>query len=188
MMTLGDALKNIFIFCLFLSGTVFIFNYSISPVNAELTPFPLPEFIHTHQQEWINSKPLSKGDLKGQVVLIDIWTFACWNCYRSFPWLNDLENQLKDKPFKIVGIHTPEFDYEKDRTSVIEKAQQFKLHHPIMIDNNAAYWKKLKNQYWPTYYLVDKQGLVRYRFIGETHVGTRKANAIESAINILLAE
>lgn len=169
-------------------GTLFVFNYSISPASAELTPYPLPEFSQTDHASWIHSKPLSKNDLKGKVILMDIWTFACWNCYRSFPWLNGLEQQFKDKNFGIIGIHTPEFDYEKKRDAVIEKAKEFNLHHPIMMDNNFVYWKKLKNQYWPTYYLIDKQGQVRYKFIGETHANTRKATAIESAIEKLLAE
>lgn len=119
---------------------------------------------------------------------MDIWTFACWNCYRSFPWLNRLENKYSNRPFQVVGIHTPEFDYEKNRSAVESKVKDFKLHHPIMMDNDFAYWEKLNNQYWPTFYLIDKQGQVRYRFIGETHSNTRQSNAIESAIELLLNE
>ena len=181
-------MRNFLIFSAFVTLTLGIFNYSISPANAELTPFPLPEFTQTNQEAWINSKPILKDELKGKVILMDIWTFACWNCYRSFPWLNALEKELKDKPFGVIGIHTPEFDYEKKRDAVINKAKEFELRHPIMMDNNFVYWKKLKNQYWPTYYLIDKQGQVRYRFIGETHANTRKSAAIKSAIQKLLAE
>ena len=181
-------IRNVLIFSLFLASTLFIFNDFIEPANAEVSPYPLPEFTQTEAKYWINSEPLSKEDLKGKVILMDIWTFACWNCYRSFPWLNSLETKYTDKPFSIIGIHTPEFDYEKDLSAVKKKAEEFKLHHPIMMDNNFAYWKKLNNQYWPTYYLIDKKGMVRYRFIGETHADTRKSEAIESAIDILLSE
>lgn len=181
-------MKNLLIFITFTATTLLLFYQTINPVNAELTPYPAPEFTQPSQQAWINSPPLSINALKGSVVLMDIWTFACWNCYRSFPWLNRLENKYSNRPFQVVGIHTPEFDYEKNRSAVESKVKDFKLHHPIMMDNDFAYWEKLNNQYWPTFYLIDKQGQVRYRFIGETHSNTRQSNAIESAIELLLNE
>lgn len=157
-------------------------------VLAKSPPFPLPEFPHQSQQAWINSEPLSISNLKGNVTLIDIWTFACWNCYRSFPWLNHIEKKYQDQGFRVIGIHSPEFEYEKDRAAVVAKTKEFKLAHPVMMDNNFAYWKALENRYWPTYYLVDKAGVVRNVFIGETHSGTAKANRIEAAIERLLQE
>lgn len=181
-------MRNLLIFSSFMIATVFLLKYSIDDASAEITQFPLPEFTESSADKWINSKPLSVEDLKGNVVLVDIWTFACWNCYRSFPWMNQLESNLKDKPFQVIGIHTPEFDYEKVRASIEEKAKEFKLNHPIMMDNEFKYWRKLNNQYWPTYYLVDKNGNVRYKFIGETHADTRKSARIEAAIDTLLNE
>lgn len=181
-------MKNLLIFIVFGFATILFFYQSIHPANAELTPFPAPEFTQKSEQAWINSSPLSINALKGSVILMDIWTFACWNCYRSFPWLNSLENKYKSKNFQLVGIHTPEFDHEKNRSAVEAKVKEFKLHHPVIMDNDFAYWQKLNNQYWPTFYLIDKQGQVRYRFIGETHGNTRKSNAIESAIELLLNE
>ncbi len=158
--------------------------------NAERTPsFPeMPQFTHTDASEWINSAPLTRAELKGNVVLIDVWTFACWNCYRSFPWLNQLEEKFVDQPFKIIGVHSPEFDYEKERANIEVKVKEFKLHHPIMIDNDFSYWKKLGNKYWPSFYLIDKQGKARGYWIGETHSGDKRAKAIEKAIGELLAE
>ena len=93
--------------------------------NAERTPsFPeMPQFTHTDASEWINSAPLTRAELKGSVVLIDVWTFACWNCYRSFPWLNQLEKKFVDQPFKIIGVHSPEFDYEKERAKIEVKVK-----------------------------------------------------------------
>ena len=181
-------MRSTFIFLCFLTATIGIFYNSISPANAKVKAYSLPEFTQTSADAWINSPPLSKSDLKGKVTVMDIWTFACWNCYRSFPWLNSLENKYKSKNFQLVGIHTPEFDHEKNRSAVEAKVKEFKLHHPVMMDNDFAYWQKLNNQYWPTFYLIDKQGQVRYRFIGETHGNTRKSNAIESAIELLLNE
>ncbi len=158
--------------------------------QAEREPsFPeLPEFTHTRPSEWINSAPLTRADLRGKVVLIDVWTFACWNCYRSFPWLNELEATFKDQPFTVIGVHSPEFEYEKERANIEQKVKEFKLHHPIMIDNDFSYWKALGNKYWPSFYLIDKEGKARGYWIGETHSGDKRAEAIESAIRGLLAE
>ncbi|MEM7083268.1 MAG: redoxin family protein [Pseudomonadota bacterium] len=157
---------------------------------AERTPsFPLlPEFTHTEPADWINSEPLSVSDLKGKVVLVDVWTFACWNCYRSFPWLNTLEETFASDPFIVIGVHSPEFEYEKERANIEIKVEEFKLKHPIMIDNDFSYWKALGNKYWPSFYLIDKQGKARGYWIGETHQGDKRAVAIEKAIRGLLAE
>jgi len=112
----------------------------------------------------------------------------CWNCYRSFPWLTGLEQRLKDRDFRVIGVHTPEFEAEKDRTRIAERADHFGLHHPIMVDNDHAYWKAMGNRYWPAYYLIDRQGRVRHYFVGETHAGDERAVEIEARIRELLAE
>ena len=154
----------------------------------ELTPRALPEFTNSKSAEWINSKPLSIQDLKGKVVMLDFWTFECWNCYRSFPWLHELEAQFKDQPFQVVGVHTPEFEHERRVELVQDKVKEFGLVHPVVMDNDFSYWNALGTRYWPSFYLVDKQGKVRYVFVGETHSGSRQAKAIEQAVNKLLAE
>lgn len=151
-------------------------------------PRPLPAFTNPNPAEWFNSKPLKVEDLRGTVVLVDVWTFGCWNCYRSFPWLNSLEARFADEPLQIVGIHSPEFEHEKDPEQVGEKIREFKLHHPVMMDNDFAYWRALGNRYWPAYYLVDKQGVIRNVYVGETHAGDRRARQIEADITALLAE
>lgn len=149
---------------------------------------PAPEFTQTNPEAWIGSKPLKMANLKGNVVLIDFWAYGCWNCYRSFPWLNDLETRLKNENFQVIGIHTPEFDREKVRENVVKKIAEFKLQHPSMMDNDLGYWKAMQNRYWPTYYLIDKRGFIRHVFIGETHAGTAKAIEVEAAIKQLLDE
>ena len=181
-------MRQLLIVTCFAIISFFIFKSMAANSSSAVTPTPLPEFTQTEQQDWLKSKPLTKADLNGNVVLIDIWTFACWNCYRSFPWLNSLETSFKNQNFKVIGIHSPEFDYEKNPQSVLAKMNEFQLNHPVMIDNHFNYWKALNNRYWPTYYLVDKSGNIRHRFIGETHADTRKSKKIETAIRQLLAE
>ena len=157
-------------------------------VRAEPLAMPAPEFTATDARDWINTPPLRLAELRGNVLLIDFWTFSCWNCYRSFPWLNDLQTRFEDEALNIIGIHSPEFEHERERAEVARQAQQFGLRHPIMIDNDFAYWRAMKNRYWPAFYLVDKRGQLRYRFIGETHSGDARATEIERAIRELLAE
>jgi thiol-disulfide isomerase/thioredoxin len=149
---------------------------------------PLPAFTATTTDDWLNSAPLRVEDLRGKVVLLDVWTFGCWNCYRSFPWLNALEARLADSPFQVIGIHSPEFAHERDPAQVRAKIAEFGLRHPVMLDNDFAYWRALGNRYWPAYYLVDKHGDIRELHVGETHEGDARASAIEERIGALLAE
>lgn len=149
---------------------------------------PAPAFTHTAASEWLNSKPLMLESLRGQVVLLDFWTFACWNCYRSFPWLNELESRLHERGLRIIGVHTPEFDHERVRGNIEKKIAQYGLKHPVMMDNDFSYWNAMGNRYWPAFYLIDKRGRVRSHYAGETHAGDAQARRIESDISALLAE
>ena len=162
------------------------------PTSTSITlsepPNVLPQFHTQEAKDWINSSPLRVEDLKGKVVLIDFWTYGCWNCYRSFPWLNAMEARLKDKDFVVIGVHTPEFDHERDRRKVADKVKEFGLHHPVVIDNDSLYWRAMRNRYWPAFYVVDKRGFIRRHFVGETHEGSRRAEAIEQTILELLDE
>ena len=151
-------------------------------------PVPAPEFTHNQPDDWINSAPLSLADLRGQVVLIDIWTFMCWNCYRSFPWLNQLESRYHDQGLRVIGVHSPEFDREKVRANIVAKVEEFGLDHSVMIDNDFSYWRALNNRYWPAFYLLDKQGRIRGYFIGETHADSQQARQVAALVEKLLAE
>jgi thiol-disulfide isomerase/thioredoxin len=155
---------------------------------GEAVPRPAPAFTHRAAQDWINSPPLSLDDLRGKVVLIDFWAFECWNCYRSFPWLNDLAARLSPRGLQVIGVHTPEFERERDRRQVAEKVREFGLEHPVMIDNDHSYWRAMHNRYWPAYYLVDTGGTIRAVFVGETHAGDPRALAIEQQIEELLQQ
>ena len=147
-----------------------------------------PEFHQTDPQLWLNSQPITMESLRGKVVMLDFWTFGCWNCYRSFPWMNEMETRLSEKDFVIIGVHTPEFEHEKVRAKIEQKIAKFKLKHPTVMDNDFRHWKAMNNRYWPTYYLIDKKGFIRETFIGETHANTPKARDIESKIHGLIAE
>ncbi len=174
-----------------LSVTALVFTLLLSPIiqaKEKLKGTPAPEFTHHSSEDWINSKPLTLKDLKGKVVLLDFWTFECWNCYRSFPWLNSLEKQLADEDFQVIGVHSPEFKHEHDRKLVEAKIKEFELHHPVMMDNDFSYWKALNNRYWPAYYVIDKDGLIQGKFYGEAHQGDSNAKAIETLIKQLLAQ
>lgn len=151
-------------------------------------PQRLPEFTHTSPDAWINSPPLSVADLRGKVVLIDFWTFDCWNCYRSFPWLHELEAEYGPRGLVVVGVHTPEFKHERVRANVVAKVGEFGLGHPVMMDNDFSYWSALANRYWPAFYLVDRSGRLRSLHVGETHSGDRRARKIAAEIEELLQE
>lgn len=147
-----------------------------------------PALTHTEAGAWINSPPLTWKDLRGHVVLLDFWTFGCYNCYRSFPWLKAIEQRYADAGLRVIGVHSPEFDHERDPDAVRAKVREFGLQHPVMLDNDFSYWRAMKNRYWPAFYLVDKRGRVRATFVGETHEGDRQAVRIDRAIAQLLRE
>lgn len=149
---------------------------------------PTPEFPARSAEQWINAAPLTLASLKGSVVLLDFWTFECWNCYRSFPWLNGVEARFAAQGLKVVGVHTPEFEREKVIGRIREKVREFGIRYPVMVDSDHAYWNALRNQYWPALYLIDRQGRLRALYVGETHSGDSQARQIEAQIAALLAE
>lgn len=159
------------------------------PRSGDLSrPHKAPEFTHRAPDAWINSPPLTLAGLRGNVVLIDFWTFGCWNCYRSFPWLKELEAAYESRGLRVIGVHTPEFEREKVRSNVVEKTAEFGLRHPVMMDNDFSYWRAMNNRYWPTFYLIDKRGFIRSVFFGEIHSGDARARRMEEAVERLLEE
>ena len=132
---------------------------------------------------WINGGPLKMDELRGQVVLIDFWTYTCINCIRTFPFLKQLNSRYADDGLVIVGIHTPEFEFEKVYENVIEATQTNNLSWTIAQDNKFVTWRSYNNRFWPAKYLIDKDGIVRY-----THFGVGGYAETESKIRELLAE
>jgi len=147
-----------------------------------------PEFTHRGAGDWINSPPLALAELRGSVVLVDFWAFECWNCYRSFPWLNALAERYRGRGLRVVSVHTPELPAEHDRDELVRKVRQYGLTNPVMLDDDSSYWNAMDNRYWPAFYLVDRGGAVRAVFVGETHAGDDNARAMENAVERLLSE
>ena len=171
-----------------LSAILIVTQTAALPLGILKKPIKAPEFTHQRAVDWLNTQPIRMKDLAGKVVLLDFWTFSCWNCYRSFPWLRSIETRYRAAGLQVVGVHSPEFDHERKLSNVRAKMTQYKLRHPVMIDNDFSYWQALGNRYWPTFYVIDKRGYVRAVFAGETHKGDKRAQAIERFIEILLAE
>ena len=116
---------------------------------------------------WFNSEPLTLAGLEGKVVIIDFWTYSCINCQRTFPYLRDWNEKYKDKGLVIIGVHTPEFEFEKREKNVAQAIKDFKLTYPIVQDNDYATWRAYNNRYWPAKYFLDKEGYIRYSHFGE---------------------
>ena len=116
---------------------------------------------------WINSDPLTMEELRGKVVLIDFWTYTCVNCIRTFPYLKEWHAKYADKGLVIVGVHAPEFEFEKLTSNVVKRTNDFGLAYPIAQDNDFRTWRAYSNRFWPAKYLVDKDGLISYKHFGE---------------------
>ncbi|MBV9848358.1 MAG: thioredoxin family protein [Armatimonadetes bacterium] len=116
---------------------------------------------------WLNSPPLSAAGLRGKVVLIDIWTYTCINWRRSLPYVRAWAEKYTDQGLVVVGVHSPEFSFEKDVANVRRAAKDMRIAYPIAIDNDYAIWRGFNNEYWPALYLLDAHGRVRYQHFGE---------------------
>jgi cytochrome c biogenesis protein CcdA/thiol-disulfide isomerase/thioredoxin len=143
-------------------------------------PQTLPALAAT---DWINSSSLSPESLKGHVVLIDFWTYSCINCLRTLPYINAWAEKYKQNGFIVIGVHTPEFAFEKDASNVRRAIQDFRIGYPVAVDSDHAIWNAFSNQYWPADYLVDAAGKVRFH-----HFGEGKYEETERQIQTLLKE
>lgn len=124
-----------------------------------------PDFVGI--TEWMNSPPLTMEELKGKVVLVDFWTYSCINCLRTLPYLEKWYADYKDQGLVIVGVHTPEFEFEKDPQNVAAAAKRLGVDYPIALDNNYKTWQAFHNNYWPAHYLIDQEGNIRMEHFGE---------------------
>ncbi len=132
---------------------------------------------------WLNSQPLSLQGLMGRVVLIDFWTYSCINCIRTLPYLTAWDDKYKDKGLTIIGIHSPEFEFEKNPENVLSAMKDFGINYPVVQDNDFVIWRAYQNRYWPAKYLIDKNGQIRY-----THFGEGAYAQTEAKIQELLGE
>lgn len=132
---------------------------------------------------WFNSEPLTLEGLKGKVVIIDFWTYSCINCQRTMPYLRKWWEIYRNKGLVIIGVHSPEFEFEKSAKNVAQAIKDFKLSYPIVQDNDFATWRAYNNRYWPAKYIIDREGYIRY-----THFGEGAYDETEKVIQDLLKE
>ncbi len=140
-----------------------------------------PDFIGV--SHWLNSGPLTIQSLKGKVVLVDFWTYSCINCIRTLPFVTKWYNAYKDQGLVVVGVHTPEFGFEKDTNNVADAIKRFGINYPVAQDNDYGTWTAYNNQYWPAEYLIDQTGKIVYEHFGEGEYD-RTEDAIRQLLGI----
>src|SRR5262245_44964537 len=133
--------------------------------------------------EWLNSPPLTPASLRGKVVLIDFWTYTCVNWLRTLPYVRAWAEKYRDQGVVVVGVHTPEFPFERDIDNVRWAARDMDVKYPIAVDSDYAIWRAFDNRYWPAVYLVDVNGRIRFH-----HFGEGAYDQTERAIQTLLSE
>lgn len=164
--------------------------------TAEALPIEGRAPALTGAVDWLNGKPLTPDDLKGKVVLVDFWTYSCINCIRSIPYVRAWAEKYKDQGLVVVGVHSPEFAFEKNIANVRNAVSDLKIDYPVAIDNNFAIWRAFKNQYWPAHYFIDANGNIRHHHFGEgDYAGSEriiqkllaeagKANVADEMVNV----
>jgi thiol-disulfide isomerase/thioredoxin len=153
----------------------------VSMITGACTSFQTPEIKGINA--WINSEPLTIEELRGKVVLVDFWTYSCVNCIRTFPYLREWNAKYADDGLVIIGVHSPEFEFEKVYSNVLRATQDNGITWPVAQDNDFKTWESYSNRFWPAKYLIDKQGVVRY-----THFGEGAYDETEKQIRSLLVD
>jgi thiol-disulfide isomerase/thioredoxin len=129
------------------------------------TPAMLPSFGGA--TGWLNSPPVAAGELKGKVVLVQFWTYSCVNWLRTLPYVRAWSDKYKDQGLVVIGVHTPEFEFEKNVDNIRRAMESMRIRYPVAVDSDYAIWRAFANDYWPALYLVDAQGRVRHSHNGE---------------------
>lgn len=153
---------------------------AFSPAPKMAAQGVAPEFAGIEQ--WLNSPPLSMQQLRGKVVLVDFWTYSCVNCVHTLPYVKQWHEKYKDQGLVVVGVHTPEFAFEKSTANLQAALKRFDIRYPVAQDNMYATWSAYGNQYWPAVYLIDADGRIAYQ-----HYGEGRYAETEAAIQKLLA-
>src|SRR4051812_21930644 len=141
----------------------------VALLTAAMAPLPVEGRLPSlgGATGWLNSQPLTAADLRGKVVLVDFGTYTCINWLRSLPYVRNWADKYKDHGLVVIGIHTPEFRFEKEVDNVRQAVKAMKIDFPIAIDNDSAIWRAFDNHYWPALYLIDSQGRIRSHHFGE---------------------
>ena len=153
------------------------------PSQTLVTETKAPAAPEISGGQWINSEPLTLKGLRGRVVLIEFWTFACYNCRNTLPTVKEWDARYRDKGLTIIGVHTPELDIERNIDSLRREIASLGIKYPVVSDNDYSTWKAYKVEAWPTLFVLDKQGRVRW-----THVGEGAYTETEEVIKKLIAE
>ena len=142
---------------------MFFAGVALSAAHAGVG-MPAPEISG---QSWLNSQPLKLAELRGKVVLVEFWTFGCFNCRNVEPYVKAWHQKYADHGLVVIGVHAPEFGYERVIANVQRYVRDHAIQYPVAIDNRFDTWKRYNNRYWPAMYLIDKQGIIRYLRVGE---------------------
>ena len=143
-------------------------NQQKQPVDLAATQgggTPMPEI--SGATAWINSPAVTSEDLRGKVVLVDFWTYSCINCLRTLPYIKAWNEKYKDSGLVVIGVHTPEFPFEKDESNVRKAVKDLGITYPVAMDNDYRIWRDFNNEYWPAHYFIDATGHIRYHHFGE---------------------
>ena len=135
-----------------------------APTLANDVGRPAPALL---SETWLNTKPLQLASLKGKVVMVEFWTYGCHNCRNVEPYIKQWHKQFAPQGLVVIGVHSPEFDSERDIENVKRYVREHEITYPVAIDNDFATWKNYNNRYWPALYLIDKKGVIRYVHVGE---------------------
>ena len=165
--------------------TILLFLLACGSVVAAAPTSP-PAFTHSRAEDWLNSPPLKLAELKGKVVVVEFWAFACDNCIKSRAWIDSLERDDGPAGLVVVGVHSPELDAERSASAVRTAVQRLGIHHPVMIDTDHSYWNALHVQYWPTFCLIGRDGLLYACVPGEMDDGDQRAAKVRNVIDSLV--
>jgi thiol-disulfide isomerase/thioredoxin len=132
---------------------------------------------------WLNSKPLTSKDLRGKVVVVEFWTFDCINCRNTLPYVKGWYEKYREQGLTIVGVHTPELSFERDLDNVKQAVSDYQIGYPVAIDGDFSNWNRYHVMAWPTWFILDKEGYIRY-----SHIGEGDYSGSEAMIQKLLAE
>jgi thiol-disulfide isomerase/thioredoxin len=130
------------------------------PIEGRLAPFD-------GATGWLNSDPLTPERLRGRIVLVDFWTYTCINWLRTLPYVRAWAAKYADLGLTVIGVHTPEFGFERDVDNIVEQSRDFGVEYPVAVDSAYAVWRAFSNHYWPAVYLADGEGRIRYHHFGE---------------------
>jgi thiol-disulfide isomerase/thioredoxin len=161
-------------------------NQLLRPFRTSVAEYKSSESIAAPELamgDWINSEPLNLKDLRGRVVLIEFWTFGCYNCRNTLPYIKDWDARYRANGFTVIGVHSPEFDDERKLEHLRREIASLGIMYPVVTDNDYQTWKAYNVEAWPTTFLLDKQGRIRWR-----HVGEGGYSEAERLIQKLLAE